>query len=176
LIALGIFGAALLYGDGMITAAITVLGAVEGLTVATPLIYPYVVPIAVVILIGIFAIQQHGTDRVGRLFGPVMVLWFVTIAYRAYRVGGRGQWQPSISTAPDVRCALTRSRWCSGSLAVTRSISGTSNRPTMQSRLSVSASAASRPSSSTGGLRTAAAQAVALTNTSYAKHSNEQRR
>jgi KUP system potassium uptake protein len=63
LIALGIFGAALLYGDGMITPAITVLGAVEGLTVATPLIHPYVVPIAVVILIGIFAIQQHSTAR-----------------------------------------------------------------------------------------------------------------
>jgi KUP system potassium uptake protein len=53
--------------------------------VATPLIHPYVVPIAVVILIGIFAIQQHGTDRVGRLFGPVMVLWFVTIAVLGVR-------------------------------------------------------------------------------------------
>jgi KUP system potassium uptake protein len=79
LIALGIFGAALLYGDGMITPAITVLGAVEGLTVATAMIDPYVVPIAVVILVGIFAIQQHGTHRVGRLFGPVMVVWFITI-------------------------------------------------------------------------------------------------
>jgi KUP system potassium uptake protein len=85
LIALGIFGAALLYGDGMITPAITVLGAVEGLTVATPLVEPYVVPIAVVILVGIFAIQQHGTDRVGRLFGPVMVLWFITIAVLGMR-------------------------------------------------------------------------------------------
>jgi KUP system potassium uptake protein len=80
LIALGIFGAALLYGDGMITPAITVLGAVEGLKVATPLFDPYVVPLAVAILIGIFAIQQHGTHRVGRLFGPVMVLWFAAIA------------------------------------------------------------------------------------------------
>ena len=80
LIALGIFGAALLYGDGMITPAITVLGAVEGLKVATPLFDLYVVPIAVVILIGIFAIQQHGTHLVGRLFGPVMVLWFLAIA------------------------------------------------------------------------------------------------
>jgi KUP system potassium uptake protein len=80
LIALGIFGAALLYGDGMITPAITVLGAVEGLTVATPLFASYVVPIAVAILIGIFAIQQHGTHLVGRLFGPVMVLWFLAIA------------------------------------------------------------------------------------------------
>jgi KUP system potassium uptake protein len=80
LLALGIFGAALLYGDGMITPAITVLGAVEGLKIATPLFDPYVVPIAVAILIGIFAIQQHGTHRVGRLFGPVMALWFVAIA------------------------------------------------------------------------------------------------
>ena len=80
LVLLGIFGAALLYGDGMITPAITVLGAVEGLKVATPLFDPYVVPIAVVILIGVFAIQRHGTHRVGRLFGPIMVVWFVVIA------------------------------------------------------------------------------------------------
>src|SRR5687767_5408900 len=80
LVALGIFGAALLYGDGMITPAITVLGAVEGLKVATPLFDQYVVPIAVAILIGVFAIQRHGTHRVGRLFGPVMVIWFAVLA------------------------------------------------------------------------------------------------
>ena len=80
LIMMGLFGAALLYGDGMITPAITVLGAVEGLKVATPLFDPYVVPIAVVILIGVFAIQRHGTHRVGRMFGPIMVVWFVAIA------------------------------------------------------------------------------------------------
>ena len=80
LVLLGIFGAALLYGDGMITPAITVLGAVEGLKVATPVFDPYVVPIAVGILIAVFAIQQHGTHRVGRLFGPVMVVWFLVIA------------------------------------------------------------------------------------------------
>jgi KUP system potassium uptake protein len=80
LIALGIFGAALLYGDGMITPAITVLGASEGLEVATPLFAPYIVPISVAILVGIFLIQKYGTHSVGRLFGPVMVLWFVTIA------------------------------------------------------------------------------------------------
>ena len=80
LIALGIFGAALLYGDGMITPAISVLGAVEGLQVATPLFAPYVVPISVVILIVLFVFQQYGTHRVGRLFGPVMVVWFITIA------------------------------------------------------------------------------------------------
>ena len=80
LIALGIFGTALLYGDGMITPAISVLGAVEGLEVATPLFQPYVVPITVVILIGLFAIQKYGTHRVGGLFGPVMVAWFITLA------------------------------------------------------------------------------------------------
>jgi KUP system potassium uptake protein len=80
LIALGIFGTALLYGDGMITPAISVLGAVEGLEVATPLFRPYVVPATLVILVGLFAIQRYGTHRVGGLFGPVMVSWFVTIA------------------------------------------------------------------------------------------------
>ncbi len=80
LIALGIFGTALLYGDGMITPAISVLGAVEGLEVVTPLLRPYVVPATVVILVGLFAIQKYGTHRVGGLFGPVMVIWFVTIA------------------------------------------------------------------------------------------------
>jgi KUP system potassium uptake protein len=80
LIGLGIFGAALLYGEGMITPAISILGAVEGLSVATPLFTNWVVPISVAILIGLFVIQQHGTHRVGRLFGPVMTVWFVTIA------------------------------------------------------------------------------------------------
>ncbi len=80
LIGLGIFGAALLYGDGMITPAITVLGAVEGLNVVTPLFEPYIVPVAVVILIGMFVIQKYGTHRVGNLFGPVMVVWFIVLA------------------------------------------------------------------------------------------------
>jgi KUP system potassium uptake protein len=80
LVLLGLVGAALLYGDGMITPAITVLSAVEGLEVATPLFGPYVVPVSVSILVGIFLIQKHGTERVGILFGPVMVLWFLTLA------------------------------------------------------------------------------------------------
>ncbi|MCA1563897.1 MAG: KUP/HAK/KT family potassium transporter, partial [Acidobacteria bacterium] len=80
LVALGLFGAALLYGDGMITPAISVLGAVEGLTVATHIFEPYVVPVTVLILVGLFLIQSHGTARVGALFGPVMIVWFVTIA------------------------------------------------------------------------------------------------
>jgi len=80
LIALGIFGAALLYGDGMITPAISVLGAVEGLQVETPLFAPYVVPMSVAILFLLFLFQKYGTHSVGRLFGPIMVVWFVTIA------------------------------------------------------------------------------------------------
>jgi len=80
LIALGVFGTALLYGDGMITPAISVLGAIEGLEVVTPVLGPYVVPIAVTILVALFAIQRFGTHRVGGLFGPVVIVWFVTIA------------------------------------------------------------------------------------------------
>ena len=80
LIALGIFGTALLYGDGMITPAISVLGAVEGLEVVTPVFRDFVVPVTVVILVVLFSIQKYGTHRIGRLFGPVMIGWFVTIA------------------------------------------------------------------------------------------------
>ncbi len=88
LVALGLFGAALLYGDGMITPAISVLGAVEGLQVATHIFEPYIVPVTVVILFGLFLIQSHGTARVGSLFGPVMIVWFVTIAaLGVWRIG-----------------------------------------------------------------------------------------
>ncbi|HEX6164602.1 MAG TPA: potassium transporter Kup [Vicinamibacterales bacterium] len=80
LIALGIFGTTLLYGDGMITPAISVLGAVEGLEIATPVFSPYVVPVTVAIVIGLFVIQKYGTHRVGRLFGPVVIIWFASIA------------------------------------------------------------------------------------------------
>jgi len=77
---LGLFGAALLYADGMITPAISVMGAVEGLHVATPLFDHYVVPIAVVILIGLFFFQSRGTTRVGAVFGPVTMIWFAAIS------------------------------------------------------------------------------------------------
>jgi len=79
LIGLGLFGASLLYGDGIITPAITVLGAVEGLNVATPLFTPYVVPIALAILLALFLVQSRGTAAVGAMFGPVMLVWFLTI-------------------------------------------------------------------------------------------------
>lgn len=80
LIAFGVFGAALLYGDGMITPAISVLSAVEGLEVATPFFDPYIIPITVGILIGLFSFQRFGTGRVGKIFGPVTFLWFLSIA------------------------------------------------------------------------------------------------
>jgi KUP system potassium uptake protein len=85
MILFGIFGAALLYGDGMITPAISVLGAVEGLRVATPVFGPYIVPVSVAILVALFAVQKFGTHRVGGLFGPVMVLWFLTLAILGIR-------------------------------------------------------------------------------------------
>ncbi|MCK9984868.1 MAG: KUP system potassium uptake protein [Azoarcus sp.] len=77
---LGVFGAALFYGDGMITPAISVLSAVEGLEVATPAFAPYVLPIALVVLVGLFMMQRHGTQKVGAVFGPVMVCWFLLLA------------------------------------------------------------------------------------------------
>src|SRR3990172_3780277 len=79
LVALGLFGAALLYGDGMITPAISVLSAIEGLEVATPLFTSYVVPITVVILLGFFFFQRRGTAGVGVIFGPSILVWFATL-------------------------------------------------------------------------------------------------
>src|SRR5918995_5042342 len=80
LIATGLFGSALLYGDGIITPAISVLGAVEGLSVATPALKDWVVPIAVVVISAVFAVQRHGTAGIGNIFGPLTALWFVSIA------------------------------------------------------------------------------------------------
>ncbi|MFQ5741705.1 MAG: potassium transporter Kup [Acidobacteriota bacterium] len=80
LVALGLFGASLLYGDGMITPAISVLGAVEGLQVATPLFAPWVIPLSVLILFSLFLFQRRGTARVAAVFGPLMVVWFTCIA------------------------------------------------------------------------------------------------
>src|SRR5581483_3360724 len=80
LLAVGVSGAALFFGDAVLTPAISVLSAVEGLEVGTTLFKPYVVPIAVVVLVALFALQRHGTGVVGLLFGPVCVLWFVALA------------------------------------------------------------------------------------------------
>jgi KUP system potassium uptake protein len=97
LLLLGVFGAALFYGDSVITPAISVLGAIEGLQVVTPALTSYVVPISVAILVGLFMIQRHGTGLVGRYFGPVIVLWFVVL-------GGMGLWH--IAQQPAILAAL----------------------------------------------------------------------
>jgi len=80
LITLGLIGAAFFYGDGVITPAISVLSAVEGLELITPTFKPFIVPISVVIIVGLFIFQRKGTASVGALFGPIMVVWFVVIA------------------------------------------------------------------------------------------------
>jgi KUP system potassium uptake protein len=97
LVIIGLFGAALLYGDGMITPAISVLSAVEGLGVATQIFEPFVVPITVVILIALFIEQRRGTGGLGAVFGPIMILWFVTIALLGL---------PWIATRPIVLSAI----------------------------------------------------------------------
>jgi KUP system potassium uptake protein len=78
-IGLGLFGAALLYGDGIITPAISVLSAIEGLEIAAPRVAPYVLPATVVVLFLLFRFQHYGTTRVARVFGPIMLVWFVSI-------------------------------------------------------------------------------------------------
>jgi len=80
IVAVGLFGAALIYGDGAITPAISVLSALEGLNMMTSALQPYVVPAAVAILLALFAIQSQGTAAIGHLFGPVMLIWFLAIA------------------------------------------------------------------------------------------------
>ncbi|HTT84326.1 MAG TPA: KUP/HAK/KT family potassium transporter, partial [Rhizomicrobium sp.] len=79
IVAIGLFGAALIYGDGAITPAISVLSALEGLNLATPAVSAYVLPAAVGVLVILFAVQPLGTARIGRAFGPIMAFWFVAI-------------------------------------------------------------------------------------------------
>jgi KUP system potassium uptake protein len=96
LLAIGVFGAALLYGDGMITPAISVLSAVEGLEIATPLFKPYVIPLTIVILVVLFFFQRRGTSGIGAVFGPIMLVWFSTLAV----LGLRGiLWAPKVLLA-----------------------------------------------------------------------------
>ena len=80
IVLLGLFGAALFYGDAVLTPAISVLSAVEGLEVGTAAFKPYVVPIAVGVLVALFAFQRHGTAVVGAFFGPICVVWFLALA------------------------------------------------------------------------------------------------
>lgn len=98
LAAVGVFGAALLFGDGIITPALSVLSAVEGLRVVAPELEPFIVPVTVGILLGLFAIQRFGTGRVGQLFGPVMLLWFTVLGLLGLR---------QIVLAPQVLAALS---------------------------------------------------------------------
>ena len=96
LLIVGLIGAALLYGDGVITPAISVLSAVEGLKIDAPALAPLVVPITIAILVGLFLVQRKGTEFVGNIFGPVMLVWFIAIAV----LGLRGILQsPSILAA-----------------------------------------------------------------------------
>src|SRR3954465_3387862 len=95
---LGIFAAALFYGDSMITPAISVLSAVEGLEVAAPQLHKVVVPLTIAILGVLFMIQRHGTARIGVLFGPVMAIWFTTLAVLGFQ---------NIAHAPHVLWALS---------------------------------------------------------------------
>ncbi|MDT8437254.1 MAG: potassium transporter Kup [Gemmatimonadota bacterium] len=104
LVLAGLFGAALLYGDSMITPAISVLSAIEGLEVATPFFRPYVVPITVAILLGLFSLQRRGTASVGSLFGPVMLVWFTTLGVLG---ASHVIHNPSVFQALDPRHAAT---------------------------------------------------------------------
>jgi len=104
IIAVGLFGAALIYGDGAITPAISVLSAVEGLDIVFPGFAPYVLPISVLILVVLFAIQPEGTARIGRTFGPIMALWFAAIALLG--IWGISQ-HPSVLIAIDPRYGLS---------------------------------------------------------------------
>ncbi len=101
LVLMALFGTALLYGDGMITPAISVLSAVEGVEVAAPSVHQWVVPIVVVILVALFSVQRHGTEMIGRFFGPIMLLWFGTLT-----VLGAAE----LSTEPSVLRALDPTR------------------------------------------------------------------
>src|SRR5262245_36423810 len=99
--AMGIFGAALLYGDGVITPAISVLSAMEGLQVATPVFEPWVVPLTVAILAALFVVQRRGTTDVGRVFGPATLVWFVSMVLIGL---------PWIATTPSVLTAVNPMR------------------------------------------------------------------
>jgi len=95
---LGLFGAALLYGDGMITPAISVSSAIEGLEVATPLFRPYVLPITIIILIALFSVQHRGTAKIGAIFGPLTLVWFSVLAVLGVRAIAM---EPSVLRALD---------------------------------------------------------------------------
>src|ERR1700730_9832972 len=100
---MGLLGAALIYGDGVITPAISVLSALEGVNVVTTAFKPFVMPMTVVILLCLFAAQRFGTEKIGRAFGPVMMLWFIVIAALGLMSIAR---HPGVVAALDPRCAV----------------------------------------------------------------------
>ena len=100
---MGLLGAALIYGDGVITPAISVLSALEGVNVVTESFKPFVMPMAVLILLCLFAAQRFGTEKIGRAFGPVMMLWFIVIAALGVMSIAR---HPGVIAALDPRCAV----------------------------------------------------------------------
>ncbi len=105
LVILGVIGAALLYGDGVITPAISVLSAMEGLKLVAPEFERFTVPVTIAILVGLFLIQRRGTQSIGKLFGPVMLVWFVVIGLLGI---------VNIWAAPEIlRAANAASSWCS---------------------------------------------------------------
>jgi KUP system potassium uptake protein len=103
IVAVGLLGAALIYGDGAITPAISVLSALEGLNIATPVVQPYILPAAVLILLALFAFQPQGTSRIGHAFGPIMTVWFLCIAVLG--IWGIAQ-HPAVLWAIDPRYGL----------------------------------------------------------------------
>ena len=111
LVVMGLFGAALIYGDGIITPAISVLSALEGVNIATDALKPYVLPASLAILLALFLVQPRGTASIGRIFGPIMLVWFATIAVLGMVGAVR---QPVVVTAIDPLQALgflTRHGW-----------------------------------------------------------------
>ncbi len=116
LLMIGLGGASLFFGDAMITPAISVLSAIEGVEIITPLFKPYVVPLAAAVLVGLFLIQSRGSARVGRYFGPVMALWFILLA-------AAGVWNllqyPQILAALDPRYAISFLGHANGWIAFT---------------------------------------------------------
>jgi KUP system potassium uptake protein len=108
---MGLLGAALIYGDGIITPAISVLSAIEGVNVATDALKPFVMPMAVAILVGLFVSQRFGTQRIGRAFGPVMLLWFIVIALLGLFAIAR---RPEVLAALDPRHAVDFLRHAGG--------------------------------------------------------------
>jgi KUP system potassium uptake protein len=103
LIILGLFGASLLYGDGMITPAITVISAMEGLQLASPMMEPWAIPLTIIVLVGLFIVQKFGTAKIGVMFGPIMVVWFVVIAILGLRQVVK---EPLVFEAIDPRFAI----------------------------------------------------------------------